>query len=118
MRNHTSQLVPRVKHNPIRTRRATTVDASRAQDRPFLVGAGDGEVEALVVVVAVGVAVAANALAVRVQLVAGVLGGVDGAGRVAVAAAGVVAGTGERLRYGLGGGEGAGEEEGGEGEDL
>ena len=54
-------------------------------------------------------------LSLGLEVVAGVQGSGDGAAAVAVGTTGVLAGTGEFLE---GDGEGAGHEDGGEGEDL
>lgn len=110
VRNHTRQLIITIENNTVRTRRTTSVRLAALENRELVVRAGNGEIETLVVVV--GVRVAVVGLAGRVQVVAGGLGGTDGAGSVADGAAGVGAGA---L---LGGGDGGGDEEGGEGQDL
>lgn len=118
MRNQPRQLPILIENNPIGTRRATRVRRSTAQNGELIVCRLHREVKVLVVVVDMRVAAAAGVAALLDVVVAGILGGGDGAAGVAVAAAGVVAGASD---LGLGGRSGEGgldEEEGGEGEVL
>jgi hypothetical protein len=115
MRNNARKLVILVEDHTVRTGRAATVDAARAQDRELIVGGGDAEVEALVVVVDVRVVV--DVVAGRVQRVALALGGRDGRRGIADTAAGVGAGLAGLDLDGGGEGQRAGEEEGDEGLD-
>ncbi len=110
VRNHTRQLIITIENDTVRTRRTTSIRLAALENRELVVSAVNGEVKALVVVVGVGVAVVG--FAGRVQVVAGGLGGADGAGGVADGAAGVGAGA---L---LGGSDGSGDEEGGDGQEL
>lgn len=118
MRNQPRQLPILIKNHPIRARRTTRVRRSAAQDRKLIVRRLHWEIEVFVVVVDVRVAAAAGVAALLDVVVAGVLGGGDGAAGVAVAAAGVVAGASDLGLGGRGGEGGLEEEEGGKGEVL
>ena len=116
MGDQPSQLIVLIKHHSVRTRRATRVRISRGQDGELVVRRVHREVKILVVLVNMRVVVAANGLALLVVVVTSLLGRVNGTTGVAVAATGVVTGTGlQRL------GESHGtldEEEGSERKDL
>lgn len=94
MRNQPGQLIILIEHHTIRPGRTPRVCLARRQNRELVVRWLHGEVEALIVVVDVRVMASADGLAFSMVVVAGLLGGVGIAARVAVAAAGVVAGTG------------------------
>jgi len=103
MRDQPRQLPILIENHPISTWRTTGVRRSRAQNRELIISRVHREVKIFVVVVDVWVAAAAGVAALLDVVVARVFGGRDVAAGVAVAAAGVVAGTFEALRGGEGG---------------
>jgi hypothetical protein len=111
--NNTSELVGSVEDNTVRTGRTTSVNAATLQDRELVVGLRHGEIEALVVVVDVGVIV--GIIAGLVELVSSSLGGANGTAGVANGSAGGSTCASFDIQ---GRGEGAGQEEGGRGQDL
>lgn len=115
MGDNPRKLVLRVENNPVGPRRTARVDVARPQNGKLVVLARHGEVEVLVVVVLVRVVV--DVVAGAVQLVADVLRRRHCRLGVAVAAAGVGAGTGGVMDW-YDACEGQRREEGCHGEEL
>lgn len=93
MRNDTCQLIIFVEDHPVRARGAPVVEVPIPHNRELVVWCRHGKVEALIVIVLVGIVVSSDLFAFGVVVVALFLGGAHRGGRIADAAAGVVAGS-------------------------